>query len=298
MWSGQLDRPDGPEALTAIEQVIYESFWQTAVDVEAYRAMRDHPDELDERDLLLVALSTALSAPTKANDLAKIALLERALALNPDGFLALERRARLHAELVMLGYSSDPAADLAIAEKAADRLLAINPNSLVALRAKATVLRTEGNWSDAEAVLRRVIGMQPTEANRRHELGQILMAEGRHREALESFEAAKQFAGGTDPVYAYDGDIAMAELALGRPDDAIVAARLSISEAPPDSGRLGEVAWLALIAAEGDGGRADLQKFLIAPRSWRSMAAVGNWGAHAANPKLLEGLRQSGMPEN
>jgi Flp pilus assembly protein TadD len=56
-------------------------------------------------------------------------------------------------------------------------MLAIDPNSLHSLRVKATVLGAQGNWREAEAVLRRVIGMQPMEANRRSGLGQILMAE-------------------------------------------------------------------------------------------------------------------------
>ena len=38
---------------------------------------------------------------------------------------------------MILGYSSDPESDLAIADKAADRLLVIDPNALMALRAKA-----------------------------------------------------------------------------------------------------------------------------------------------------------------
>jgi tetratricopeptide (TPR) repeat protein len=155
----------------------------------------------------------------------------------------------------MLGYSSDPAADLAIADNAANHALLIQPNRYNSLRAKAFVLRAQGKWQEAEAVLRRVIGLQPTEANRHYELGQVLMAEGRHQEALESFEAAKRFAGGGDGVFDYDAGIAMAELAMGQLAEATAMARLSLSEYPPDSGRAGEIPWLALIAAEGASGK-------------------------------------------
>jgi hypothetical protein len=99
------------------------------------------------------------------------------------------------------------------------------------------------------------------------------MAEGRHQEALESFQAAKRFAG---------------------------AARSASS--PPLSPRYGSCfPWLALIAAEsgsGEGAAAcvDLQKFFITSRTWGSMAAIEKWPAFAANPKLLDGLRHAGMP--
>ena len=84
--------------------------------------------------------------------------------------------------------------------------------------------------------------------------------------------------------------------------EAIAQARLAIAEFSPDSGHNAEIPWLALIAAEGANGqdteaRADLQKFLAAPRTWRTMAAIQKFDYLAANPKLLDGLRRAGMPE-
>jgi tetratricopeptide (TPR) repeat protein len=146
------------------------------------------------------------------------------------------------------------AAGLAIADNAANHALLIQPNSVLALRAKAFALRAQGKWQEAEAVLHRMIDLQPTEANRHWELGQVLMAEGRHQEALESFEAAKRFAGGSDSVFIYDAYLATAERALGQLAEATAMARLSLSEFPPDSGRAGEAPWLALIAAESASG--------------------------------------------
>jgi len=109
--------------------------------------------------------------------------------------------------------------------------------------------------------------------------------------------------GGSDPVFAYDAYIALAELALGRLAEATATARLSLSEFPPNSDRIGEAPWLVLIAAESGSGnveaeRADLERFLATPRSWHSMAEIEKWQPLAANPKLLAGLRRAGMPEN
>jgi tetratricopeptide (TPR) repeat protein len=143
--------------------------------------------------------------------------------------------------------------------------------------------------------------LQPTEALRHYDLGSILMAEGRHQEALQSFENAKSFAGGSDPVYLFDANIAMAKLAIGRFGEAIDAARASISGFPPDTGRLAELPWLALIAAASDSGqddeaRADLERFLATPGSVQSMSQILRWPAVLANQNLLNGLRNAGMP--
>jgi tetratricopeptide (TPR) repeat protein len=193
-------------------------------------------------------------------------------------------------------------ADVARATEAADRALAIDAHAQLSLRVKAAVLRVREEWAEAEAVQRRVIALLPTESFRHYELGVILMAQGRHEEALASFQTARHSAGGNNPIYWYDGEIAMAHLALGRFADAIATARLAIGEMPPDTGRCEEMPRLALIAATSAGGnddvaRADLQKFLTAPRSWHSMSEVKKWAAFAANANLLEGLRRARMPE-
>jgi len=153
------------------------------------------------------------------------------------------------------------------------------PHAQLSLRVKAAVLRAQGHWIEAEAVQRRVISLKPTESFRHYELGLILMAQGRHQEALVSFQTARRSAGGNNPVYWYDADIAMANQALGQFAEAMAAARLSIGEMPPDVGRSGELPSLALIAATAGSGneeaaRADLQKLIAAPRSWCSMSEI------------------------
>jgi len=302
VWSQHYEAADGLDARRSIAQRIYESTWQAKVDVEAARALRERPDHLDKRDLLLASLATPLQAPTKANFLARNALIDRALALDPDSIPVLERQARNRALAMLYGYSSDPSADLAIAAKAADRMLALDPNALLTLRAQSFVLRAQGKWDEAAAVLHRVIEMQPREGNRRTELGIVLLVQGHPREALESFRIARHLAGGSDPVYLIDAYIALASFANGALAEAIAQARLAIAEFPPDSGRAGEFPWLALIAAESARGedaeaRGSVRAFLDTPRTLRTVAAVRNVPWLAANLMLLDGLRSAGMPE-
>ena len=112
---------------------------------------------------------------------------------------------------------------------------------------------------------------------------------------------AKQLAVGADPVQSIDANIAIGLLANDRFPEAISQARLAIAEYSPESGRSAEYPWLALVAAESANGqdveaRADLQKFLATPRTWRTMAEIQKFDYFTANPKLLEGLRRAGMP--
>ena len=98
----------------------------------------------------------------RQNYLARIALTERALALDPNYVWALREDARMHADLVLNGFSSDRDADLAYAMKTVDRALQFAPNDHVTLREKANVLRAQGDLDGAAALLRKVIELQAT----------------------------------------------------------------------------------------------------------------------------------------
>ena len=107
---------------------------------------------------------------------------------------------------------------------------------------------------------------------------------------------------GPDPVAGIDWSLAMGLLLNDRFPEAIAQARIAIGGYQPEAGRNAEIPWLVLIAAESANGqdaeaRADLQKFLATPRTWRTMAEIQKFNYLATNPKLLEGLRRAGMPE-
>lgn len=300
IWSQQFDRADSSDQRKSIVHHITEGLGQAAVDAEVARAMREHPNSLDKRDLLLAAGTSSLYANTKKNYLAVLSLLDRALALDPNYVIALTIKAQYRAQLVADGFSSDPDADLDIANKAADRALLLAPNDVNVLRRKARVLDTQGKFDEAVALIRRVIELDPLDGWRFFELGQIQMAQGRFKEALENYVTAKRLIAETSP--AIDQHLANGLLANGRFPEAIAEAQLAIGEYPPEGGRTAELPWLTLIAAESENGqaaqaRADLQKFLATPRNLRSIADFQKVPHYAANTKLLEGLRQAGMPE-
>jgi tetratricopeptide (TPR) repeat protein len=305
VWSRRFDISDGTDARKSVIQAIYGGFDQTTIDVEAARAMREHPDSLDQRDLLFLAHASSLLSLTKENNLAKIALAERALGIDPNFVRALRAYARWHADLVLDGWSVDPDGDLAHASRTIDRALQIEPHDVASQVAKANILRAQGDWDGAAALLRKVVEKVRLQAVRYRELGLVLMVQRRFTEALENFTTARRLATGTSDVGVIpliDSNIATALLANDRFPEAIAQAHLAIAEYPPESGRNAEYPWLTLIAAESAHGQdvkasEDLRKFLAVPRHFCTFAAIQKIPYAARIPKLLDGLRRAGMLE-
>jgi class 3 adenylate cyclase/TolB-like protein/Flp pilus assembly protein TadD len=304
VWSQRFDRPDSPDVLGSIAMDITIGIDQATMDAEVKRATRDHPDSLDKRDLMFASRATSLAPTSKANLLARISLNERSLALDPNYVWALRDEALNLAFLVLNGFSSNREADLARAMNAANLALQLAPNDVGVLRNKATVLRAKGDLDEAAVLVRKVIELAPQWGWAHRDLGQILLMQGRYKEALESLVSAKRLisARGADPVAYIDAALAMGLLVNDRFTEAIEQARLAIAGMPPESSGSVETAWLALIAAESQNGqdteaRADLQKFLAMSRTYRTLAEVRKIPQFAANGKLLGGLRRAGMPE-
>jgi TolB-like protein len=310
VWSQRFDRPDNGEEWNQVAYQIVSNFHQATYDAEVARAEREHPQNLDKRDLLLASLSSSLLATSKQNYLARIALIERALTVDPDYVQALLEKAKLYAILVADGFSSDPSADLSTALKAADRAVQLVPNSVTALGRKARVLHWQGDLEGSAALLRRVIAQDPLQGWWYRELGQIQMAQGHYKEALENFMTAKrlvseagEFVDQNTPFI--EQSVASGLLANDRFPEAIAAAQLAITQWPSqDAGRSAEFPWLTLIAAESEDGqdaqaRSDLQKFLATPRTFRTIADIQRPELMhlAATRHLLDGLRRAGMPE-
>jgi DNA-binding winged helix-turn-helix (wHTH) protein/TolB-like protein len=302
LWSQRFDRPDNSDEWNGVIAQIWNHCAQAETDAEVERAMREHPDDLDKRDFMLAYRSSSLGPDSKENDLKSIALIERALALDPDYVDALVEKANMYAALVDQGYSSDPSADLSTARKAVDRALQFASDNIWAWKRKARILQDQGDLEGAAALIRKVLEREPLDGYRHLSLGTIQMKQGHFKEALESLTTAKRL-GGSPPSPLFGQGLALGLLANDRFSEAIAEAQQARAgwETQGDVGRASEGAWLALIAAESESGqdaeaRADLHKFLATPRTYRTLAEVQQFPQFAANRKLLDGLQRAGMP--
>jgi TolB-like protein len=301
VWSDQFNEDDREENYQAILQKIGSGFDQISVDVEAAKAMQEHPNALDKRDLMIAASASSLLPSTKNNFLTKIALVEKALALDPDFLWALRTSAALSANLILSGYSTDAKAESARALTRIDRALELAPNDFGTLEQKVRVLRIEGDIDGAEALTRELIRMNPLSAYQYWNLGIIRLIQGHPEEMLTNMQIARRLvAVGNDPSL-YDVYLALALLANGHFADSISQARLAAAESPTVS-RNGDISGMMLIAAEYLNGneeqaKADLKHFLATPRTLSTLKAVQSAPSLANIPKLVDALRQAGMPE-
>jgi len=282
---------------------IVEEFETATVDAEIARAMREHPQDLDKRDLMFAANAKSLLTASKENYLKRMSMVEQALALDPNYLWALRTYGGLHAGLVQNGYSSDPDTDLKRGLQSLDRALQLAPGDYDALQGKSRVLRAQGDLDGALAVIRKLLELRPRSAALYFNLAVILLIQQHPQEALENYLTAQRRAVSNEIVESLDAAIPAALVANQRYAEAIPQARLAIAKLPP-SGFWAEYPWLALIAAESSLGleadaRADLQKFLATPRTRRSIAEIRKSSPSLnANLQLLEGLRRTGMPED
>jgi class 3 adenylate cyclase/TolB-like protein len=302
IWSSQFNQEDREENY----QNILHKFWagsnQAALDAEAAKALREHPNALDKRDLMFQSQVSSLQPFSKEHFQTRLSFTERALAIDPNYAWALSQGARLLADRVMLGFSTDPTADLSRARTIIDRALQLKPDDWDTLRQNARVLRAQGDFDGAEAVVRKLLVMNPQSAYRYVDLGVLRMIKGHPEEMLQNMQTARSLATIDDDVPVIDTYMAVALLANSRFDEAISQARLATGEFTKESGRFGEVPWVTLIAAEYQSGnvadaKAELQKFLSAPRTLVNLVAVKTMPYLAANTNLLDGLRGAGMPE-
>jgi len=301
VWAPHFDRDDTKEEYDQVIHAIGAGFHQEATDAEAMHANQEHPDELDKRDLMIASGVSSLRRGTKNNFQTKIELVERALALDPNFLWALQSSARLSADLILSGYSTDAKAESARALTRIDRALELAPNDFETLTQKVRVLRIEGDIDGAEALTRELIRMNPLSAVQYWNLGIIRLIQGHPEDMLANMQIARRLAAAGDDPTNFDVYLALALLANGRLADAISQGRLAAAESPTES-RNGDISGMMLIAAEYLNGneeqaKADLQHFLATPRTLSTLKAVQSAPSLANIPKLVDALRQAGMPE-
>jgi class 3 adenylate cyclase/TolB-like protein len=302
VWSDQFNQEDREENYRAILHKIDAGFDQISKDVEAAKAMREHPNALDKRDLMFASQVSSLSSVSKEHYQTRLGFIERALALDPDYVWALRQGARLLADMVLTGNSADPKADSARALRMIDRALQLTPNDFDTLRAQSRVLRAQGDLDGAAVVIRKLLEMNPQSTYRYFDLGIIRMIEGHPDEYLQNMLTARRLAATAgEDIESIDLSLALAFLANGRFDETISQARLAAAEFSSNS-RSRDTAKLTQIAADYLRGnsadaKAQLQNFLSTPSTLTSLSAVKKEPSLAANANLLDGLRRAGMPE-
>jgi adenylate cyclase len=136
------------------------------VKAEALRAMRERPNNPDAVDLTMRGRAALwnFNGANKSTWNDAIATFERALTLDPKNVSAMSGLATAQLARPYGGWSDDPAADFARADKTADAALALRPDDSEAHLIKALLFERKSQWGSAIAEAETAIADDPNNA--------------------------------------------------------------------------------------------------------------------------------------
>ena len=165
LWADQLDadRADLFDMQDEIVTRLSRALSIQLVDVDIARVKRTRSGNMDAQDLAMQCLS-GINKSTGPDDFAAIiSLCERALQIDSGNALALSLTAIMTVFPVITAQSNNPAAATRLADEFASRALTIDPNFYAAHSAKAWVLMAEGRHEEAIVEAERCLTLNPSD---------------------------------------------------------------------------------------------------------------------------------------
>lgn len=264
---------------------------------EIERARKKRPETLAAYDMVMRALPH-LWAHSPEDNAEAIAMLERALVLEPDYGLAAGLAAWAHGQQIVYNWSSDFQDERRRAGKlieTAVRTVGDDPTALTALASALMMLGLD--VPQASAFAQRALQLDPNHAWAwmRHGWGQIYL--GTPEEALKSFERSIRLSPMDPFEFNIHVGIGLAHFAAGRPQEAASWSRRALSERPGITWPYRDLS--VYLAHHGDlaGAKDALSRFTRKHPS-ASLASIGD-GLRFMYPSLLarylQGLKLAGL---
>jgi adenylate cyclase len=276
------------------------------VDIEAQRSERERPSSAEAIDLVMRGKAVLNRPSSPATMIGARDLFEQALAVEPanvDGLAGVATT--LVFEFLNGYYESGGEARLRAAEWLLNRALAVDPRHLMALKAKAALLRAQGKFDGAITAAAAVIAENPGEPWAYKEVGLSTMYLGRTEKALEWFAKADRI-GPRDPGrWTWFDGRGQALLLLGRDEEAIRSLSSALEANPKSIGSHALLAAAYALVGRADEAHAALARYdQVRPgtrvSTFRSVAPVPlvlTSPEHRRQRQRLEdGLRKAGMP--
>ena len=263
-------------------------------------------DQTEARRLFSEADAMMLAPNQPQSRLAGRALLERAITVDPSFANAYADLALTYTNIVHDRLSPDPAADLAKAEPAADRALALAPDLGLAHLAIASVRRGQGRFAEALLSYRHAIALDPLMHSARLSIGLSQSALGQQSEAILSFREALRIGQSTTNQMEAHSGLGLAQMLASEVDLGEAEQRKALQYAPltglsADRRHLLLAASLAL-TGKTEAAREEVDR--VSPDSpvrhiaWFRTNAASTEPAYLAQIETLyRGLALAGVPE-
>jgi TolB-like protein/DNA-binding winged helix-turn-helix (wHTH) protein len=259
LWAERYDRAlaDVFAVQDEITEAIVAAIEPQVYAAENFRAQRKPPESLDAWDLLMRALSHYWRV-TRQDNIAAQALLERAVAIDPDYCQALAVLAVSHTFGAHMGWE-DRAKAVPAAERAALAAIRVDSEDPWAHLAIATVYVYAGRFDDALAEFEAALLLNPNFSLAQGYYGLVLSYCDRWEEGAEAARRAARLSP-RDPFSAiYSGVAAYAEFVGRNYDEAMRLAREAIRQRLDFVGAHRVLTAAAAMAGEIDLAKAALQ---------------------------------------
>lgn len=264
---------------------------------EVERARSKRPESLAAYDMVMRSFPH-LWAHRPADNAEAIALLNRALALDPNYGLAASLAAWAHGQQVAYNWSTDFAAERQAAQKlieSATMVVSDDPTALTALA--SAMMQLGGDVAQAAAFADQALVLDPNHAWAwmRRGFGQVYL--GNPEEGLVAFQRSERLSP-LDPFsFNVHLGMALAHFAAGRPQQALILARQAMSERPGLTWPHRDVAVYHAHQGDTAAARAALERFLET-HPGMTLISVGDslrFMEPALLSKYLRGLKLAGM---
>jgi len=262
----------------------------------------EHPDALD---LMLRARATAIRPATPEIRAERIAILERALAIDPGSIEAQSWLANALGGRVAANMTETPEVDLARAEELVARALAASPRCAAAHNARGQLLRAQGRFAEAIPEYETVLALDRNWVNAYFGLGQSKLHTGAIEETIPLVERAIRLSPRDPELGVWFNEIGVAHLLQSNTEGAITWFQRARNAIPAHSKFRSYLA--AAYALRGDGERAaaelaearrlspdDRYSSLVRLRTFYRGVPKHNALCEAT---YFAGLRKAGMPE-
>jgi TolB-like protein len=296
LWAERYDRglADVFKVQDEITEAIVAAIEPQVYAAENFRARRKPPESLDAWELLMQALSHYWRVTREDNILAQ-ALLEKAIAIDPNYAQALAVLAVSHAFGAHMGWE-DKTTAVPAAERAAVVAIRADSDDPWAHLAVASVRTYQGRFEDALAEFEAALRLNPNFSLAQGYYGLVLSYVGRWQEGADAAYRARRLSP-RDPFSAIcSGVAAYAEFVGRNYDEAMRLAREGIRQRLDFGGGHRVLTAAAAMAGEMDVARAALQELRRAQPNI-SIAWIANHLPFkgAERDHFLEALRRAGL---
>ena len=293
LWADRFEE-DVADLFKLQDQVVARIANSLRVELVNAESRRPRQQNLDAVDLTMRGWALMLQSMTREQDQAARNMFEQAVKLDPGNAEAYAGIAYCYMRDLVNGWI-DPGTDYAaLVIRAADQALAIDSGNAMAAYAKGLFLATTGRFAEAKTVIEAALQRNPNFAPLYDTLSITHDGRGEYEQAISDLEKAMRLSPHDPQLGIWEYHHGLADLGLGHSAEAVDEERRAI-----DDGFGTYWPHQALAAAYALLGRDNEAKAELAESSRLNphVTSIKSLPPLSNIPRLIDGLRKAGMPE-